>query len=475
MKIRFVLSACLTLGAAIIVAGQWSRSIVEVITTYSQNGHFYLKSIPYDSEFPTLRGKTFVYESGSTTPMYVFERGFDSVNRDSNNLILSDNGEVIFYAIPAAPNEEKEGLESVTIYRNGKIFKSFTKSEITGCVESKERCSLVYSNFEEVVDKEKSNWWTKNYSKVFKAGVDERERFLSDFPIFSFADTVYLTDSKKKVHRFDLKSGNYVASEPFEKVFEQIKQKGRFTRTELKPYNMEIMLDFPKLKNGRDVHRSLAEFLGMKPASVSTRKDEKYKLYAFKMNGTLSRDGSLEIEDLEFFSDQLPRDKIIEFFKANKLDSSLLPDIFDKWNLDDEYFFFRKANDRIARREKRQEIIEGRAALKKRMTMETIDGVYIPKNMGECFIELDKLLPEIDKKEMLALAQRSDMILYHHGLGTWIRNNWGLWAGSRLQKYFTDKGLRHPDDISGVILDYYHDWLNGKKDTWKNWEQNPKR
>ena len=66
------------------------------------------------------------------------------------------------------------------------------------------------------------------------------------------------------------------------------------------------------------------------------------------------------------------------------------------------------------------------------------------------------------------------MIKYHLGLGMWMRNNWGLWGGSRLQKYFTDKGVTHPEGMSSVILFYYWDWLQGRKDTWKDWEKNPK-
>lgn len=53
----------------------------------------------------------------------------------------------------------------------------------------------------------------------------------------------------------------------------------------------------------------------------------------------------------------------------------------------------------------------------------------------------------------------------------WIRNNWGLWGGSRLQKYFTDKGIHHPDNMSHVILVHYYDWLLGSKETWKEWEK----
>jgi hypothetical protein len=45
-------------------------------------------------------------------------------------------------------------------------------------------------------------------------------------------------------------------------------------------------------------------------------------------------------------------------------------------------------------------------------------------------------------------------------LGLWIRNNWGLWSGSRLQAYFRNLGINHPDSMSGVILVSYHRYLN---------------
>lgn len=468
MRIVFLILTIL-IGATIIT-GQSSSSVVEIITTYSQNEKFYLKSIPYDNEFPTLRGKTFIYEKGSPTPQYIFERGFDWVHDDSNNLILSNNGEVIFYVITWDADEEKEGLKSITIYKHGKIIKSYTETDITGCDKKKERCSLVYSNYDEVVDRDKSNWGSRNYKKVFKEGVSEKEKFLSNFPIFSFDDTVYLTDSKKKVHLFDLKEGSYVGSDSFDNLFEQIKSKGRFNKTELQGFTSPIFSDFPKLKNGKNSYENLADYIGMTSVDIFLKKDERYKWYSFKVNANISLDGSIEIEDIEF-NDDLPKEKIIEFFKVNKFDSSSVPKVFEKWNIGDKYFFFRKKNNKLAQQEKQQEVIKQRQELKERMSAESVNGVYIPKDLGECFVELDKLLSEIDKKEMQALPKRDDMIQYHMGLGMWIRNNWGLWGGSRLQKYFTDRGVKHPDNMSGIILDYYHDWLNGKKETWKDWEK----
>jgi hypothetical protein len=153
MKIAFLVLSILLAGVE--ATGQMARSSVEIVTIYSQNEKFYLKSIPFDNEAPTLRGRTYVYEKGNAAPLYVVERGFALIGVGSDKLILSNNGEVIFYAISWGANEAKEGLKSVNVYKKGKLIKSFTRTDITGCDENKERCGLTYSNYHEVVDKEK--------------------------------------------------------------------------------------------------------------------------------------------------------------------------------------------------------------------------------------------------------------------------------------------------------------------------------
>lgn len=465
---KTTLLALILLIYAVSAVGQATSSRVEIATVSSQNGMFYLKSVPYDNEFPSLRGKTSVYEKGNASPLYVFERGFDQA--DGNRLILSNDGEVIFYVIVWGANEEKEGLKSVTVYKRGAIVKSFTATEITGCDDKRERCSLVYSNFEEVVDKQKSNAGTADYKKVFKEGIDEKEKFLSDYALFNSGDTVYLTDSKRRVHQFNLKDGSYVRSDSFDDLFEQLKNKGRLNQAELTAFESPAFLDFPKLKNGKDTYESLAAYIGMKSAKGDEKNDSQYKIYSFNMRSNISRDGSIEIEDSDFDA-ELPKEKIIEFFLLNKFDSSFIPKDLEKWHMSNDYFFFRNKDERIARQEKRQENAKRREELKKRMVAESIEGIYIPKNLGECFIELDKLLKEVDKKEMQALSQRRDMIRYHLSLGMWMRNNWGLWGGSRLQKYFADRGVSDPEEASSIVLYHYHDWLNGKTEAWKEWEK----
>ena len=472
--VKNLLLLLVTLASFTIAQGQATSSIVEVVTVFSPNGRFFLKSVPYDNEFPSLWGKTYVYQTGKAAPLYEFDRGFDSVEADRNNLILSNDGETIFFAIPWEANESIDGLKSVTIYRHGKIIKSFTETEVNGCDRKTERCRLLYDNYETAVDREQSNFGSKAYRKTFRAGVDEKERFLSDFPIFSVDDAVYLIDSKKVVHVFDLKEGQLIRSVPFDDLFEQIRTKARLNRVELKQYEAPVFLEFPRLRNGKDTQATLAKVIGMKPASSSEPRDEQFKQYSFKISATISRDGSLNVEKTEFWDERLPREQIIEFFKTNRFDTSAIPPAFDKWHIGDEYFYFRHRDDRVARSEKKQETIDQSREYQRRLTLETIDGVYIPKDPGDCFLELDKILSPIDKKEILALAGRTEMVQYHMGLGMWMRNNWRLWAGSRLQKYFLDRGIRHPDDMSGVILEYYYDWLKGQKESWKDWDKNPR-
>lgn len=108
----------------------------------------------------------------------------------------------------------------------------------------------------------------------------------------------------------------------------------------------------------------------------------------------------------------------------------------------------------------------------------SMTGYYIPVDIEDCFTELNKMLPGelIDK---MSEGTESEMINYHHGLGTWIRNNWGLWSDSKLSQYFNSLEIFHPDDMSSIILNSYWKRLNGKpleideqvkyyKEFWKN-------
>lgn len=74
-----------------------------------------------------------------------------------------------------------------------------------------------------------------------------------------------------------------------------------------------------------------------------------------------------------------------------------------------------------------------------------------PKDLDESISYLTDVFPE---KDINSFKKAKDLCVYHHTLGRWIRNEWELWnKDSVLLKWFIEKGLSHPDDISSVILD----------------------
>jgi len=87
--------------------------------------------------------------------------------------------------------------------------------------------------------------------------------------------------------------------------------------------------------------------------------------------------------------------------------------------------------------------------------------IYIPTDLEDCFAELMRILKPEDIQAMRDRTE-ADLIEYHFGMGMWMRNNWGLWQGSRLSEWFNAKGIRHPDDMSGIILNSFWRHLHGK-------------
>ena len=94
-----------------------------------------------------------------------------------------------------------------------------------------------------------------------------------------------------------------------------------------------------------------------------------------------------------------------------------------------------------------------------RFTADSINGVYIPKNLEDCFKQIDCFWADSIKLKAKEMAEKEFTIQAHFGFGMWMRNNWQLWSGSRLSKYFNEIGISHPDDMSGIILDSYHRYL----------------
>ncbi|MBI5425289.1 MAG: hypothetical protein HZA32_14515 [Opitutae bacterium] len=72
-----------------------------------------------------------------------------------------------------------------------------------------------------------------------------------------------------------------------------------------------------------------------------------------------------------------------------------------------------------------------------------------PKTVDEAVTRILSTMPEKDRKIVRDTAE-DDLIQFHHGWGTGIRNSFGLWRGNKA--LMEDCKSDHPDDASMVII-----------------------
>ncbi|HMX41971.1 MAG TPA: hypothetical protein PKD78_16655, partial [Saprospiraceae bacterium] len=83
-----------------------------------------------------------------------------------------------------------------------------------------------------------------------------------------------------------------------------------------------------------------------------------------------------------------------------------------------------------------------------RIKMEKLNGVYIPKNLEDAMLQLDKLTTAEAKAKIKAIPEDSVCMRLHGRLGQWMIMNWGFYGGSRLSHYIRSAGITFPDDMA---------------------------
>jgi hypothetical protein len=417
---------------------------------------------------PSLLGKACVYDHNGKV-IYSIDRGFNGLEM-RNFLALSNDGRTLLYVIAGSADEKVDGLKSISIYRDGKLIKSFTQQQITGCDPLEERCNLLY--FEPPVTKADTTPKDANYT--------EEKKFLKRSPVIQVNNLIYLVDPKWMVHIFDLNKADTVGTKPLAGVFAQISKAKRDTLTTFQKFQapyLSVYTQFPNLINGDTTAKALAKAYGLKVGPITAPFITNYQYFQIFIHALIGKDGSIDIKS---FSSNLPvsPDTVKKFFQTHRYDLSFLPTEIDKWYF--QYFFcrFRDSSDAKAMEEKKIENEKQALVYKHNLVADSINGIYIPDSLQDCFVTLDKVLPNVLKKEMTAMKKSGDMLLYHLSLGMWMRNNWGLWGGSRLLVYFKDHGVKgfhdgfpNAEGVSTLILMEYYDWLHGNKNAAAEWEQ----
>lgn len=97
-----------------------------------------------------------------------------------------------------------------------------------------------------------------------------------------------------------------------------------------------------------------------------------------------------------------------------------------------------------------------------RITKDKLNGVYIPKNLDEAMIELDKRISPESQSKIKSIPEDSVCILMHNRLGQWMILNWGFYGGSRISHYLRSASITFPDDMADFLILAYHRRLNAK-------------
>ncbi len=87
-----------------------------------------------------------------------------------------------------------------------------------------------------------------------------------------------------------------------------------------------------------------------------------------------------------------------------------------------------------------------------------------PETIEQCMVALGQVLTAKEDDELIKSSEK-DLILYHHGLGRWIRNEWDLWQGGALLEHMKSLGFIHPDDMSQALIEEYWARKNNRTST----------
>ncbi len=97
-----------------------------------------------------------------------------------------------------------------------------------------------------------------------------------------------------------------------------------------------------------------------------------------------------------------------------------------------------------------------------RIRKEVVNGVYVPKNLEDAMLELDKRVSVEARLKFKDLPEDSVCAIMHNRLGQWMILNWGFYGGSRLSHYLRSAGVTFPDDMADFLILAYHRRQNAK-------------
>lgn len=99
----------------------------------------------------------------------------------------------------------------------------------------------------------------------------------------------------------------------------------------------------------------------------------------------------------------------------------------------------------------------------KRITQQYLDGVYIPKDLSDAFVQFNKLIEKPSQDKFKSVPEAMAVEKLYFSFGRWISYNYGFREGSRFSVYLNSLGIHHPEDMVNFVMTTYHRNLNKSK------------
>lgn len=128
------------------------------------------------------------------------------------------------------------------------------------------------------------------------------------------------------------------------------------------------------------------------------------------MSGYMTRFGFLELTSLNIDA-KFNKEDLVKYIDDINFDPATIDNVLPKQYFNYYAMSYRNSNDNVARDEK----IAYDKALKqeriRRERLDTINGFFIPRSLEESFLQLDKIMPEKERKILVSLENQPISII----------------------------------------------------------------
>jgi hypothetical protein len=99
----------------------------------------------------------------------------------------------------------------------------------------------------------------------------------------------------------------------------------------------------------------------------------------------------------------------------------------------------------------------------KRIQLEYINNVYIPKDLTDALRELDQKIDVAGREKFALMSEEDAATKVYFSFGRWMSVNWGMDEGSRITLYFNNQGIAKVEDMIRILMLSYHRHINQKE------------